>query len=306
MPSRNYEIIITDDGSSDSSGEICDSYADKYPFIHVTHTENRGVSHARNIAIEKCRGEYVLFCDSDDIVSPQLIPVLTKAAEVFDSPDMMTYSLFRLVPNLPEEGWPVYNVEAMNQSDGKIFTAEQAMLKIFTDIQFQGYACNKAVKRELAQSVKYDESLSMWEDEHYWLSMLLRNMNAKVCQLNYCLYCFISYKTDSKERNRAPLRNLTPEGYPRNLESCEKMLAMPNLPPAVVEQIEGRNYSFALKCIFTNKMPISPSAYARLKTHMRHAGKYYFKYKRASFLYKVAMLAVHILTLLHIRKPRRK
>ena len=51
IPERNYEIIITGDGSTDSTGRICDSYAEKYSFIHVTHTENFGSSHSRNIAL---------------------------------------------------------------------------------------------------------------------------------------------------------------------------------------------------------------------------------------------------------------
>ena len=130
IPERNYEILITDDGSTDKTGTICDNYAAKYPFIHVTHTSNHGVSHARNIAIEKCRGEYVMFCDADDLVSPQLIAVLAKAAEVFGSPDMMIYNLFR---GMPQSGWPVYAIEAMNASCGKLFNAEETMMKIFTD-----------------------------------------------------------------------------------------------------------------------------------------------------------------------------
>lgn len=51
------EIILIDDGSSDSSPEICDEYANKHPFIHVIHKENSGVSAARNTALDLIRGD---------------------------------------------------------------------------------------------------------------------------------------------------------------------------------------------------------------------------------------------------------
>ena len=63
-----YELILIDDGSSDRSGAICDEYAHR-DNIRVFHTENRGVSHARNIGIEKATGEYLYFVDGDDLLA---------------------------------------------------------------------------------------------------------------------------------------------------------------------------------------------------------------------------------------------
>lgn len=61
-----YELILVDDGSTDSSGEICDRYAARYPQIKVIHKENGGVSSARNLGIENAGGKYLNFLDSDD------------------------------------------------------------------------------------------------------------------------------------------------------------------------------------------------------------------------------------------------
>ena len=60
------EIILVDDGSPDSSPEICDEYAALYPNIKVIHKKNGGLSDARNVGIETATGEYVLFLDGDD------------------------------------------------------------------------------------------------------------------------------------------------------------------------------------------------------------------------------------------------
>lgn len=63
---RDLEIILVDDGSTDSSGEICDRYAEKDSRITVYHTENHGLSGARNYGTERAHGEFIHYLDSDD------------------------------------------------------------------------------------------------------------------------------------------------------------------------------------------------------------------------------------------------
>lgn len=79
--SQSYDdisIILIDDGSCDSSGDICDRYASSDTRIRVIHTENLGVSAARNTGIAESRGEYICFIDSDDYVSPDYVEYLLK------------------------------------------------------------------------------------------------------------------------------------------------------------------------------------------------------------------------------------
>ncbi len=63
------EIILVDDGSTDKSLEICKKYANDYSNIKVIHTENHGVSHARNVGLDTLSGDYVMFLDSDDSIT---------------------------------------------------------------------------------------------------------------------------------------------------------------------------------------------------------------------------------------------
>lgn len=66
-PSGNYELIVIDDGSTDKTGEICDTYAERYAHVNCYHTKNQGVGNARQAGLEKAKGEYILFVDGDDL-----------------------------------------------------------------------------------------------------------------------------------------------------------------------------------------------------------------------------------------------
>ena len=73
------EIILVNDGSTDSSGNICDDYATKDNRIQVIHKQNGGVSSARNVGIDAASGDYIGFVDSDDWIDPRMYEVLQKS-----------------------------------------------------------------------------------------------------------------------------------------------------------------------------------------------------------------------------------
>lgn len=73
---KELEIILVDDGSKDSSGKICDGYAEKYENITVIHKENAGLGFARNTGLDCIHGKYVTFLDSDDYLKEDAIEML--------------------------------------------------------------------------------------------------------------------------------------------------------------------------------------------------------------------------------------
>lgn len=72
---KELEIILVDDGATDSSGELCDQLAKKDDRIIVIHKKNGGLSDARNAGIDASRGEYLSFIDSDDFIHPMFMEV---------------------------------------------------------------------------------------------------------------------------------------------------------------------------------------------------------------------------------------
>ncbi len=77
---QDFELILVDDGSPDNCGAICDDYATKDSRVRVFHQENGGASAARNRGLNEAKGDYVVFCDSDDLVSPLWLEHLVSAA----------------------------------------------------------------------------------------------------------------------------------------------------------------------------------------------------------------------------------
>ena len=75
------EIILVDDGSNDTSSEICEFYAKKDKRIKVFYQENKGVSSARNLGISNANGKYIVFIDGDDYVTPEYISSLYNDIE---------------------------------------------------------------------------------------------------------------------------------------------------------------------------------------------------------------------------------
>lgn len=93
----SYELIVIDDGSEDSTGEIVDKYSEN-PDVHIVHQENRGFSGARNAGIDMAAGEYIMFLDSDDILLPSSIQSLMKCA-VENNADVVCGNFMRRYKN---------------------------------------------------------------------------------------------------------------------------------------------------------------------------------------------------------------
>lgn len=81
---KNLEILMVNDGSTDSSGKICREYADKDNRFVYVEQQNSGVSEARNKGVAVSTGDYVGFVDCDDVVHPKMFELLLKACEESD------------------------------------------------------------------------------------------------------------------------------------------------------------------------------------------------------------------------------
>lgn len=93
---EGYEILLIDDGSTDRSGRICDEYMEKYPdIIRVFHNSNHGLLWTRRFGFKQVRGDYVINCDSDDLLEDKALAKLKSILKKYKYPDVVIYNHHR-------------------------------------------------------------------------------------------------------------------------------------------------------------------------------------------------------------------
>ena len=161
---KKYEIIMVDDGSTDSSGRICDEYAEQYPQCRVIHQENKGISAARNVGLQCACGKYIVFVDSDDYIEKEL---LSKAYYYMEEQGYEAFSFAARRVN--EEGCSLYDMlflDAVGAYSLSVQTRRDFLLNAFLQYHLGWetwiYVYRKAL---IAQNnIHFDEKISYGED----------------------------------------------------------------------------------------------------------------------------------------------
>ena len=155
----NFELILMDDGSTDGSGEICDTYAGRDERVRVVHKENTGVSDTRNQALELAQGDYIQFLDSDDWAVPEATRLLVQAMEKNDC-DMVISDFYRVAgERLARKG----DIEEARVLTRQEFAA--CMVENPADFYY-GVLWNKLYKRQIIEDhqIRMDATISWCED----------------------------------------------------------------------------------------------------------------------------------------------
>lgn len=177
----NLEIILVDDGSTDGSEVICDNYALWDKRIRVIHKSNGGPSEARNVAIDKAKGEYIAFVDGDDWVEEDMYETMYLAMEEWDSElAICTYK-------------EVSKTHVKDPSDSTIifFNKDEALesfIKEEEEVQIQNAAWNKLYKRQLLNTLRFP--VGKLYEEIVFTTKLLHQAN-KVVYLNQAYYNYV-------------------------------------------------------------------------------------------------------------------
>lgn len=141
----DFELLLIDDGSTDGSGAICNTYAAKDNRVRVFHKENGGVSSARNRGLQEAKGEWVCFVDSDDELLPNGLQVLVNGISEEVDMVMAGYEMY------DENEKLTYSVEGRSE---RIISGEWAAKEMFSpsDYWYEGYICAKMFRRSIVES----------------------------------------------------------------------------------------------------------------------------------------------------------
>ena len=158
---NKYEIIVVNDGSTDSSESIIDSYKNKYPkLIKIFNKENGGLSSARNYGISKSKGEYLLFVDSDDSLDLNALNTLDKIINKDTDIIVFNMNVIRNNINLP-----------IHEFNNKISDITKRY------ITANPSACNKLIKKELLTNNHNYFKEGIYYEDLYLIPTLVKYTN---------------------------------------------------------------------------------------------------------------------------------
>lgn len=188
---HNLEIILINDGSTDSSLDICMEYKRKDNRIQVINKVNGGLSSARNKGIECAKGDYYLFVDSDDFISDKMVEVMIHKAQE-NNADIVccNYDFYDDYSNFIKE-------HPININSDEIYSSKQAQDRLLYNGFFRCYAWNKLYKAQLFKKIRYPIG-KLYEDIYTTYSLF--EVSDRIVFITDSLYHY-RFRTGSITRN---------------------------------------------------------------------------------------------------------
>ncbi|WP_022757258.1 glycosyltransferase family 2 protein [Butyrivibrio fibrisolvens] len=182
---KNIEIILVDDGSPDSCGQICENYKKKDSRIKVIHKENGGLSDARNAGICRAKGSYYVFIDSDDYIHERMIETLVEGV-VSTGADIAVCSF----KNVKED--EIIDIHSgINTGSYKLISEDIDRLSYFYGDKYTEFtvAWNKIYPASFFKEIKYPKG-KIHEDEFTTYKLL--ELAKKIAYIDVPLYYYVS------------------------------------------------------------------------------------------------------------------
>ncbi len=276
----DYEVILVDDGSTDSSPAICDEYCSKDNRFQVIHQENMGLASARNTGIRAAKGQYLYFIDSDDCIHPDLLKIMVSAAEDYAAnlvqvdltsvpEDFTKYDEYQ-IPEL--DSWKdycteydtiqsLYNLDKDDKSRGKDIrlTTTVVWTKLYRSSAFQDFL--------------FPEGMRMHEDQMVAHRNIVRA--GGMVYINFPMYFYRQSNQSLIRRGWSPKRLTILDCYDDRLRCCmelcdgnlannlktTKTSAETNEAATSAEATNLTNYIFKryLVCLFRNYCVVANS-----------------------------------------------
>ena len=162
----HFELILINDGSTDSSGQICDRLASQYENIKVYHIENAGVSNARNMGIQLATGSWVTFIDSDDFVTQDYLATLASAVEGLNVG-------FVIAPLHHIKNGIVTDIPP-HSGKTELWSTEETMKELLMTTRTSFFPVAKLFKRNLLADEKFNTNYHLAEDALFLTELLLK------------------------------------------------------------------------------------------------------------------------------------
>lgn len=236
--SKDIEIIIVNDGSTDNSGNIADKYAQKYSFIKVIHQSNRGVSATRNVAIKESVGKYLVFIDSDDVIYNYFFK---KILELIKSdPDIVEINT-----DLIDKKGKLLHKKIFSLDTKNVTLNNSELAKLRLSKQAKYYLWSRIIKRELVSGLRFNEEISFCEDALYLTECYFRAK--KIITVDESLYGYRQHDT-----------NVTSVNSISNIDQLTNLLSIINVK---IDNSKNKYYRAVFLSLLINMIHLRKSMY---------------------------------------------
>lgn len=278
---KEYEIILVDDGSTDSSAEMCDKYAKIYAdIVKVVHKQNGGLSSARNAGMKVATGSYVIFPDPDDWTEKNYVEELLKLQEEKVELVCVGYYID-------------YDTRQMIANEGQVgyvMSAKEAKKSLLIPPCMNGFAWNKLYNLDIIRKheLEFLDDVGTTEDLDFTFRYL------EYCN-NVCFAPEVRIYHYYQREGAA-----THSGFSRrkidSIRTYEKIIAnsqdCPELVQAAKEEI--CNIAINLLWVYENNSCKDIEAKQLLKKQLRNTLKYYLRSKRYGWGRKVQAMMAYV------------
>jgi glycosyltransferase involved in cell wall biosynthesis len=171
---NDWECLCMNDGSSDHTWQIMQSYAGKEPRIKIYTQENKGVTQTLNTLLDKARGDYLFYLDSDDYIHPQTFEVLSYLIEKHDL-DVIECDIQRVSYQEPQPSWDTFDPTAM-----EVEHVPDLLVYLPRSNKDTNWInkVNKLYRFEKIKELRFSEQLS-YEEDYFYATQLNTIIQAK-------------------------------------------------------------------------------------------------------------------------------
>ena len=253
---KDIEILMIDDGSKDVSPQICDEYAERYENFVAVHKENGGCSSARNLGLQKAKGEFIAFVDADDCLDADFYEILLKALRDTDS-DIAACTYKNEYSR---------DIKVIKKHDvipeAVVFNSAESSLESMTEKEnsIEGFVWNKVWKREILNGAAFrtdvaivDDAVFTWEIVskikracyvnlpmyHYRIISSSITRDSGIEKYLKALYGYEWMIADAEKRSPKCLYGLCTDYIIWNIKTLERMIFMQKPDFMVYEKVRG-------------------------------------------------------------------
>lgn len=227
---ENWELIIVNDGSTDYTGRILEDISSRCQKLKIVHTENGGVSRARNTGLDMANGDYMMFLDADDLLVVDALETMVKEIEQHPC-DIVIGWKTNIDINLKEKGCPY-------KRESTFWTGKKALEMSLRDHPAAYAVWGKLYKKELLENIRFAEGRKVHEDSFFLFQCFCQMPDVRLID-----QVVLKYRISPKSASRSEFsdkfldilyfaeekRRITGKYFPEFMELAENVYVKANM-----------------------------------------------------------------------------